>query len=195
MNKNIMLAGVGGQGIITASKIISTILFLKDFDVKKSEIHGLSQRGGSVTSQIRYGKKIYSPVVPLKGVDFMISLESMEVLRYLENFSKNTVFILNDFKFLPITVTAGNFEYPKNTKDILTKNGFKRVFSIDAHDLSLNKFGNIKFANSILLGMFSNFIEIDIMDWKIGFEKNIKSKFIEKNLLAFEEGRKITEGK
>lgn len=195
MIKNIMLAGVGGQGIITSSRILSTALFLKDHDVKKSEIHGLSQRGGSVTSQIRYGEKVYSPVIPANGTDFMISLENMEILRYLEYFSENTVFILNKFRLVPISVSAGNFQYPDNVDEILSDNGFSKIYSVNAHELSLNILGNIKFANSILLGMFSNFISIDIMDWKKAFELNIKHKFLEKNLLAFEEGRKITEGK
>ncbi|MFA5479386.1 MAG: indolepyruvate oxidoreductase subunit beta [Candidatus Muiribacteriota bacterium] len=194
MIKNILLSGVGGQGIITMSKIITYALFKNGFDVKKSEIHGLSQRGGSVTSMIRYGEKVWSPVIPDNNADYVISLEKVETLRYTNLYSSDTSIIINNLELKPITVTAGKFDYPENIEKILSDNGFSNIHTVNAVEKSIKHFNSQRFSNIILVGCFSKLIDIEEKLWVSAIEANIKSKFVEKNLKAFEIGKKIITG-
>ncbi|MGM0607249.1 MAG: indolepyruvate oxidoreductase subunit beta [Candidatus Muiribacteriota bacterium] len=191
MTKNILIAGVGGQGIITTSKIISSALFQAGFDVKKSEIHGLSQRGGSVTSMIRFGEKVYSPIIPDYQADYLVSLEELETLRYLHMCNEKTEFIISKNKSVPISVSAGKFLYPENITEILKKNGFQKIHYVNAYEKAINKFKNPKFANTILTGILSEIVQINKQNWEKAIKENIKEKYQKQNLEAFGEGEEL----
>ncbi|PLX16123.1 MAG: indolepyruvate oxidoreductase subunit beta [Candidatus Muiribacterium halophilum] len=190
MVNNIFISGVGGQGIITASRIISGAFFEAGFDVKKAEIHGLSQRGGSVVSQIRYGDKVFSPIIPKAKCEHVLSLEKMETLRYMELYNSKTRFVINDLKMLPITVSSGKFDYPENVKDILFSRGINDIKLIDADAMAKKEFSDSRMANTILIGVMSSSIDIDENNWISSIHKNIKNKYIEKNIQAFKLGKK-----
>ncbi|MGD0021993.1 MAG: indolepyruvate oxidoreductase subunit beta [Smithellaceae bacterium] len=184
--KSILLAGVGGQGILRASDIMCAALMEAGFDVKKSEVHGMAQRGGCVTSHVRYGSKVYSPLAKLESVDILIAFEKMETLRYLNYLKKNAAIIVNNEKIYPPAVNMGDLPYPKDIIKLL-KERYKSVKEIDATDLA-QKAGNIKTANVILLGAVSNLIEINSTIWEKIIHKSFPEKLIKMNLAAFQMG-------
>jgi indolepyruvate ferredoxin oxidoreductase beta subunit len=184
--KSILLAGVGGQGILRASDIMCMALMEAGFDVKKSEVHGMAQRGGCVTSHVRYGKKVYSPLAKLESIDILISFETMETLRYLNYLSKDASLIVNSEKIYPPAVNMGNFPYPIDTIMYLQKR-YKNVKEIDAVQLA-QKAGSIKAANVVLLGAVSSLISINSTIWKSVIRKSFPEKLINLNLNAFQMG-------
>ena len=128
--KNILLVGVGGQGIILASTIISQAALLAGHDVKNNEVHGMAQRGGSVVSQIRFGKRVYSPLIQRGTADYVISLEKLETVRYLHFCNPETKVVVNNLEIVPVTVTSGGAEYPKNIDIIRVNVQFTFFFTI-----------------------------------------------------------------
>ncbi|HPO49904.1 MAG TPA: indolepyruvate oxidoreductase subunit beta, partial [Spirochaetota bacterium] len=154
-NFNILIVGVGGQGIILASDIITKAALCSGRDAKKSEIHGMSQRGGAVFSHIRFGKKIYSPVIPEKEVDLLISLEEMETLRWLDFINDDGKIVLSESRIIPLE----SKEYPSGVVEEVKKRN-KNVIVIKPDEL-LKKIGKPKFLNTAILGASSNFIDID----------------------------------
>lgn len=195
---NVLICGVGGQGILLASEILSEVLIKAGYDVKKSEIHGMSQRGGSVESHVRAGKKVFSPLIKKGEADFILSFESIEGLRYLEYLSSEGKLIRNTQKIIPLTVTIGNYEYPENPEKIAKQNDIDTI-SINAIKIAKN-LGSDKVVNIILLGVLAQYLgdlsapwRIDrkiwdgvIVDWmKV---KKLPPEIMEINKKAFERG-------
>lgn len=183
--KNILLCGVGGQGTILASKILSTCLVDAGYDVKMSEIHGMAQRGGSVTTQVRYGKKVYSPIIGLGSADILVSFEAMEGLRYLDQLKTEGVVVVNDYKIPSSTILAGLEEYPEDAIEILKAKAKTKV--IDAGEIA-SSLGNPKAMNIVLLGSLVKLMGLESLNWKSAIEKCVKPAFVELNIKALEEG-------
>ena len=185
MIKSIILSGVGGQGTILASKLLTLGLMDSGYDVKMSEIHGMSQRGGSVTSHIRYGHKVNSPVIERGDADLLISFEKMEALRYLEYLKPNGKAIVNDFEIKPLTVSSGHAEY---SQDILRELGNKtHLIAVDA-GTKARELGNIKVMNVILLGAIVKLMDLSGTDWDSIIQDNVKPDFVEINKKALKVG-------
>ena len=185
--KSILLAGVGGQGILRASDIMCEALMEAGFDVKKSEVHGMAQRGGCVTSHVRYGIKVYSPLAKPESIDILISFEKMETLRYLNYLSKDASLIVNSEKIYPPAVNMGDLPYPKDIIKYLQER-YKTVKQIDAAELA-QKTGNVKAANVVLLGAVSNLMTINSSIWEKIIKKSFPEKLIKMNLAAFQIGK------
>lgn len=185
MTKSILLVGVGGQGTILASKLLTTGLMEAGYDVKMSEIHGMSQRGGSVSSQVRYGEKVESPVIELGGADILVSFEKMEALRYLNYLKPDGKVVVNDFEIGSMPILSGKAEYPENAVEILQSKA--KTVVIDAAG-EAKKLGNPKVMNIILLGTIIKAMGLEEIDWKKIITENIKANLVEINLKALETG-------
>jgi len=183
---SILLVGVGGQGILLASEVLCEILLQKGYDVKKNEIHGMAQRGGSVTSQIRYGEKVYSPKIPLKGADYILSLENIESARMVNHLAKDGKILANSYRIVPTSVSSGNFQYPEDIEDYLKLNNLDFRF-IPAHKIAA-ELGNIKAMNIVMLGFLNQELKIDENIWFDIIKKKVKPKFVDLNIKAFTEG-------
>lgn len=187
MTKNIMIVGVGGQGTLLASKILGQLFLMKDFDVKVSEVHGMSQRGGSVVTYVRYGKKVYSPIVDKGEADYIVSFEILEAARWAKYLSANGVIVTNTQEINPMPVVMGAATYPKDIVKKLEALGHK-VDSFDA--LTLAKVaGSSKCVNLVLLGHLSNHFDFTDEEWTRAIETCVPEKFLEMNKKAFELGR------
>jgi indolepyruvate ferredoxin oxidoreductase beta subunit len=185
--KSILLAGVGGQGILRASDIMCMAMMEAGFDVKKSEVHGMAQRGGCVTSHVRYGSKVYSPLAKLGSIDILIAFEKMESLRYLNYLTKNGIIILNSEEIYPPAINLGDASYPEDAVSLL-KTNYSHVKEIDATELA-KKAGNVKAANVVLLGAVSSIMNIQQSAWESVIKKAFPEKLIKVNLAAFQMGR------
>lgn len=184
-NINILMVGVGGQGIILASDILTLSALYSGYDTKKSEIHGMSQRGGSVSSHIRFGEKIYSPVISKGETDYLISLEEMETLRWLNFINDETCIIFTKIKISPFGVT----EYPEGIyKEI--KKRIKNTTPVDPDKIN-QKTGHAKFLNIAILGYLSNFISIDKKSWERAINELVPEGTVDKNLAAFNIGQNL----
>lgn len=185
--KNILLAGVGGQGILLASEVLSEVMMMAGMDVKKNEIHGMSQRGGSVTSHVRYGKKVYSSIIPEGEVDILFSFELLETCRYLPLLRDNGQVIVNNLKIAPPSVALGKQDYPENlTAEIAKK--FPATTVINGLDLALEA-GNPKTVNTVLLGALSKKLDVAYELWIEALTKMVPARLLDINLKAFELGR------
>ncbi len=185
--KSILLAGVGGQGILRASDIISLALMAAGYDVKKSEVHGMAQRGGSVTSHVRYGEKVYSPLAARGSVDIMLSFEKLETLRYIDYLKKNAFVLINDEAVFPPAVNMGIASYPENIPEIVGK-AFKKVKVIEASALA-EQAGEARTANSVMIGAVSNFLDVSLEVWEEVIGKSFTEQLVEVNIEAFKLGR------
>ncbi len=185
MTKSILLVGVGGQGTILASKLLTTGLMEAGYDVKMSEIHGMSQRGGSVSSQVRYGEKVESPVIELGGADILVSFEKMEALRYLNYLKPDGKVVVNDFEIGSMPILSGKADYPSNAVEILQSKA--KTIVIDAAG-EAEKLGNPKVMNIILLGTIIKAMGLEEIDWEKIVKENIKESLVEINLKALEKG-------
>ena len=186
--KNLLFCGVGGQGILMASEVTGLAAFYSGLDVKKSEIHGLSQRGGSVISHIRFGEKIYSPTVSPAESDFLVCFEKMEALRYVSYLHKKSIVLLNNQEILPTTVTGGQKEYPQNIKETLEN--YCQVCVVEGLHTAL-ELKSIKVMNSILLGYFSTFLQFEENSWLKAFETKLKPAYVDMNKKAFLKGKSL----
>ncbi|MBP8985305.1 MAG: indolepyruvate oxidoreductase subunit beta [Syntrophobacterales bacterium] len=185
--KSILLAGVGGQGILRASDIISLALMAAGYDVKKSEVHGMAQRGGSVTSHVRYGKKVYSPLAARGSVDIMLSFEKLETLRYIDYLKKNASVLINDEAIFPPAVNMGTAVYPENIPEIVGK-AFKKVKVVQAVVLA-EQAGEARTANTVMIGAISNFLDVLLEVWEEVIGKSFPERLVEVNIEAFKLGR------
>ena len=186
--KNIMIVGVGGQGTLLASKMLGYVLLQQGYDVKVSEVHGMSQRGGSVVTYVRYGKKVYSPVIDKGEADVIISFEKLEAARWLEFLKKDGTIITNTQEVEPMPVITGAAAYPENLIEKMQAAGAK----VDAKDfLSIaQEAGSAKAVNIALMGRLSTyFSEISDEQWQDAIEKIEPPKFLDLNRKAFEAGR------
>lgn len=185
--KSILLAGVGGQGILRASDIISLALMAAGYDVKKSEVHGMAQRGGSVTSHVRYGEKVYSPLAARGSVDIMLSFEKLETLRYIDYLKKNTSVLINDEAVFPPAVNMGIASYPENIPEIVGK-AFKKVKVIEASALA-EQAGEARAANTVMIGAVSNYLDVLLEVWEEVIGNAFPERLVEVNIEAFKLGR------
>ena len=183
---SILFAGVGGQGILRASDIICEVIMEAGLDVKKSEVHGMAQRGGCVTSHVRYGKKVYSPLAEPGSIQILVSFEKMEALRYLRFLKKDAAIILNTEEIYPPAVNMGEAPYPEED-DAFLKKHYGKVISFNAAELA-KKAGNIKTANVVLLGALSNLMNIDKSIWQSVIKKSFPEKLVKMNIDAFQMG-------
>nr|WP_300093093.1 indolepyruvate oxidoreductase subunit beta [Sedimentibacter sp.] len=188
MTKSILLVGVGGQGTILASKLLTIGLMEAGFDVKMSEIHGMSQRGGSVSSQVRYGEKVESPVIELGGADILISFEKMEALRYLNFLKPDGKVVVNDYELNSMPILSGKAEYPLNAVEVLKSKAKTTV--IDAA-YEAEKIGNSKVMNIILLGTIIKAMGLEEIDWVKILKDNIKPNLVDINIKALETGKNL----
>ncbi len=186
---NLFLSGVGGQGVIIASNIITEVAMHAGFDVKKSEVHGMSQRGGSVTSQVRFGKKVFSPLIKKGSVDVLLAFEQLESIRFIENLKPEGAVIFNDLQIIPLTVYSMNIKYPNNIEE-LCKKITPHVFSVNATKAA-EDLGNIRITNTIMLGTLSTFLEFDKELWEQVISERVPSKTIDLNKEAFAIGRSL----
>ncbi|MDT8420716.1 MAG: indolepyruvate oxidoreductase subunit beta [Desulfuromonadales bacterium] len=185
--KNILLAGVGGQGILLASEVLSEVMMMAGMDVKKNEIHGMSQRGGSVVSHVRYGGKVYSSIIPEGDVDILFSFELLETCRYLPLLRENGRVVVNNLKIAPPSVALGKQVYPADlAKEISRK--FPATTVVNGLDLALEA-GNPKAVNTVLLGALSKILDIDHELWLKALHKMVPARLLDVNLKAFELGR------
>lgn len=186
--KNIMIVGVGGQGTLLASKMLGYVLLNQGYDVKVSEVHGMSQRGGSVVTYVRYGEKVYSPVIDKGEADVILSFEKLEAARWLEYLKPGGKMIVNTQEMEPMPVITGAKVYPDNLVEKMQAAGA----DVDARDfLALaNEAGSSKAVNIALMGRLSvYFPEISDEKWQEAIAANVPSKFLELNKKAFELGR------
>ena len=184
---NILLVGVGGQGILLASEILSEAFMLAGHDVKKSEIHGMSQRGGSVVSHVRFGKEVFSPVVPEGEGDILFGFELLETYRYLSLLKPGATVVANDYKIAPPAVLLGQATYPQALPEKIRSN-FPDFLLVDGQGLAL-KAGDVRAANTVMLGAVSKRLQISDAIWQQALEKMVPKKALEINLKAFEFGR------
>lgn len=186
---SVLIAGVGGQGIILASDILSEVMLDAGFDVKKSEIHGMAQRGGSVSSHIRVGERVYSPTIPKGEADYLICFEKLEMLRWLDFCNADTHVIVNDLEINPPAVNLGESEYPLELFNETVKR-FKNYKLVPASKTAQD-LGNIRAANAVMIGVFSRFFDVEESLWLDKILGKLPEKLHALNRKAFEEGRRL----
>lgn len=186
---NILFCGVGGQGILLASEITAFALLACGLDAKKSEVHGMAQRGGSVVAHLRYGKKVHSPLIDPGQADFLVAFETMEAVRYLPFLKKDSKVIVNTQQIAPPAVATGKMAYPAGLLSQLTSRGLA-VYPLDGFSIAKGV-GEIRTANLVLVGALSTFLPVDEEVFLAVLQEKIPRK-LEENIAAFQEGRKIT---
>ena len=187
--KSIMIVGVGGQGSLLASRIIGNVLLSQGFDVKVSEVHGMSQRGGSVVTYVKYGDKVYSPVIEKGEADIIMSFELLEAARWLSYLKKGGHLITSTQQLDPMPVITGAAQYPENITDKLAALGAD-VISADALSLA-QQAGNAKASNVVLIGLIASKMDFPDDVWISAIKQCVPEKFLELNLKAFELGKYI----
>lgn len=186
--KSIMIVGVGGQGTLLASRILGSVLGTAGYEVKVSEVHGMSQRGGSVVTYIRYGEKVYSPVIEKGQADMIVSFEQLEAARYVSYLKKDGTIITNTQKISPMPVITGAAEYPDGIIDKIKAMGIN-IIAVDALSAA-EKAGSARAVNVVLMGVLSKVLPgIELDAWKKAVEKCVPAKVIEINEKAFALGR------
>ena len=183
---NMMIVGVGGQGSLLASKLLGNVLLACGYDVKLSEVHGMSQRGGSVVTYVKYGKKVFSPVIDQCEADFIISFEALEAARWLPYLKKGGKIIVNDQQIFPMPVITGAMAYPERIVQRLAEKA--DVTAIDALALA-QEAGSAKAVNLVLMGVLSNMMDIPLHVWEKALADTVPEKFLQLNQKAFMLGR------
>lgn len=183
--KSVLFVGVGGQGTILASKILTIGLIENGYDVKMSEVHGMSQRGGSVSTQVRFGSKVYSPIIGEGAADILVSFEEMEAARYAKFLKKDGKIVVNTSRIPSMPILSGACQYPEGVLDALKEK--VPVMALDATQIA-SDLGNPKSANVVLLGALIQAMELHDIDWKSIIAKTVKKNFVDINLQAFEAG-------
>jgi len=187
MTASVVLSGVGGQGILLASEIVAQAAVAAGHDVKTNEVHGMAQRGGSVIAQIRYGKEVFSPLVPKRSAKVLGSLERIECLRYIDYLADDGVAVISDQQIVPVTSSTGGTPYPDVDEAVLSQ-FFQRLVYLQALDMA-TVLGNVKTANIVLLGAISTFLDLPVDAWETAIRKCVKEKFAAINIEAFHKGR------
>lgn len=185
--KNIMIVGVGGQGTLLASKLLGRLLLKKDYDVKVSEVHGMSQRGGSVVTYVRYGDKVYSPIIDKGEADIIISFEMLEAARRTEFLKPSGTIITNTQQTNPMPVITGAAEYPSELTEKIKALGIK-LDALDALSLA-EEAGTSKAVNLVLIGRLSKYFDFTEEEWLEAIEESVPEKFLEINKRAFMLGK------
>ena len=181
--KSIMIVGVGGQGSLLASKLLGRLLLSKGYDIKVSEVHGMSQRGGSVVTYVRYGDKVYSPVIDKGEADFIVSFELLEAARWTEFLKPGGKIIVNTQQINPMPVIIGAAQYPENLLEKMREAGLD-VDALDALSLA-EAAGSSKAVNIVLMGHLSKHFDFTLEEWMTAIEESVPAKFLELNKTAF----------
>lgn len=183
--KSVLFVGVGGQGTILASKILTIGLIEHGYDVKMSEVHGMSQRGGSVSTQVRFGTEVYSPIIGEGTADILVSFEEMEAARYANFLKKDGKIVVNKCRIPSMPILSGLCQYPEHVIETLSKKVPTLV--VDATKIATD-LGNPKSANVVLLGTLIEAMELHAIDWKSIIAKTVKPQFVDMNIKAFDAG-------
>lgn len=187
--KSILFVGVGGQGIILASKVLSEGLVEFEYDVKMSEIHGMAQRGGSVTTQVRFGEKVYSPLIGIGEADVIVAFEKVEAARFLHFLKEGGSLVVNDYELDPVPVLMGSEQYPEDVTSKL-KDAVPGAVIADAAGIA-EKIGNIKVQNMVLLGVLIRVLGLTNHDWGQVLKKYVPEKYYDMNLRALKYGMEL----
>ncbi|MCL2753830.1 MAG: indolepyruvate oxidoreductase subunit beta [Defluviitaleaceae bacterium] len=188
MTKSVLLVGVGGQGTILAGKILSNGLLAAGYDVKMSEIHGMSQRGGAVSTHVRFGKKVHSPVIEKGGADVVISFEQLEALRWISYLKPEGKAVVNSQTILPTPVLSGASAYPADVLNRLEEATEIKVLDATAEAA---KIGNPRGQNVLLVGAAVKLLGVEGVDWDDIIAQNVKPQFVEMNQKAFKKGHEL----
>jgi indolepyruvate ferredoxin oxidoreductase beta subunit len=183
---NIMIVGVGGQGTLLASRILGNVAMKSGYDVKVSEVHGMSQRGGSVVTYVKMGEKVYSPLIEKGEADIIIAFEKLEALRWVDYLKADGTLVVNDQEINPMPVIIGKAKYPEKILDRMRDSGIK-LQSIDALGIA-RECGNIKAVNVVLIGLMAKSTKIGREVWQQAMEEVIPQKLLEVNVKAFDAG-------
>jgi indolepyruvate ferredoxin oxidoreductase beta subunit len=186
---NVLIVGVGGQGIILASDVLGRVAARHGYDVKKNEIHGMAQRGGSVSSHVRFGKIVSSPIIKMGDADVLLSFEQIETLRYFPFLSENGQVIVNNQKILPPAVFTGQQEYPPDVLEQIRQKAPNTII-VDGPSVAKN-IGNPRVLNVIFLGVLSKFLDIPLEIYEQTLRETLKPKLVDINIRAFNEGRSM----
>lgn len=185
---NIMIVGVGGQGTLLASRILGKVAIKEEYDVKVSEVHGMSQRGGSVFTYVKYGDKVYSPIIDRGEADLILAFEMLEAMRALPYLKKGGKMIANTQKMNPMPVITGAMEYPENIEEKLSAK--INLQAVDALSLA-EKAGTIKAVNVVLIGLLAKSMDVDKNVWIDVIKETVPEKFLDVNIKAFELGYEL----
>lgn len=188
--KSVMIVGVGGQGTLLASRLLGSALLSKGYDVKVSEVHGMSQRGGSVVTYVKYGDQVYSPTVEKGEADYILSFEQLEAARWLPYLKPDGKLIVNIQQIDPMPVVIGAAEYPQGVLEALEASGAS-VTALEALSLALEA-GSAKAVNVVLMGVLAQHMDLSREVWNQALEETVPPKFLEMNRLAFEKGYEYT---
>jgi len=192
LTRNVFLSGVGGQGTILASNILGQVLLNAGYDVKKAEVHGMAQRGGDVTTHFRFGQKVFSPLIKQGEVDYLVSFELLEALRYINWVKPGGRVLLNNYSILPPTVSLGKMEYPKDVEKTFRQHFAENVWIVDGNRIA-KELGNIQVANVVLIGALSNFFgDLQPRQWIDAIKGLLPARLHEINVNAFQAGRSET---
>ena len=183
--KSILLCGVGGQGTILMSKALTSGLVSAGYDVKMSEVHGMAQRGGSVSTQVRYGEKVYSPIIGRGEADVLVAFEKLEAARYADLLKPGGTALINDYEIMPLPVSSGAMEYPQNTVEEMRRAFTVRL--IPASEIA-KSLGNIRCTNIVLLGALVRAFSLETIDWKAALTESVPQKVLALNIAAFDAG-------
>ena len=186
--RSILLVGVGGQGTILVSKLLTQGLIRAGYDVKMSEVHGMAQRGGSVSTQVRYGKKVYSPIIGEDAADILVAFEKMEAVRYASYLKPDGIAVINNYEIPSLPVAIGQAQYPQGCIEAMQK-AFKTI-SFDAAEVA-QRVGNSRTMNVVLLGALIHAFGMTDIDWEGVLRDNLPAKILDVNLLALREGMKM----
>jgi len=185
--RNVLMVGVGGQGVLLASEVLSEVMIRAGFDVKKSEVHGMAQRGGSVSTHVRFGPRVYSPLIKKGDVDILFSFELVETARYLDFLKRDARIIVNNQRILPPSVTLGVDTYPENVPGII-RTHYPAFELVDALDIA-RRAGNSRALNIAFLSALAKHLEVDEKTWKEVIASMLPPKLVEVNVRAFLLGR------
>lgn len=191
MEVSIMIVGVGGQGTLLASRILGNLALTLGYDVKVSEVHGMSQRGGSVVTYVKYGDTVHSPIIDPGGADLILAFEELEAYRYLPYLKKGGRIICNSQNIDPMPVITGAMQYPTEIIEKIKEKGVD-IVPIDASKLAMEA-GNIKTVNVALIGLLSKSMDISEEQWEDALRQTVPQKALDVNLKAFQLGRAVAE--
>ncbi len=184
---SVMFSGVGGQGIILASTVLARAATVQGYDIKVSEVHGMAQRGGSVVGSVRFGRKVYSPIID--KADVIMALEKLESIRYLDLLKPDGFLFINDYELVPVSVYIGDKEYPAGIIEKIA--GVTSGFALIKATEAAVELGEIRASNMVLMGSLSKFLPIKLKSWKKALDDLIPKRVLELNKNAFEKGREI----
>ena len=189
MNTNVIFAGVGGQGVILASKVLMEVAKNAGLDVKESEVHGMAQRGGSVDCHVRFGETVYSPLIEKGTAHYIVSLEKLEAIRKIDYLSPEGTLIVNQEKIDPAPVLTGAMAYPEDIEEWIRSKAKVSLF-VETKD-TLKEVGSRKALNIVMLGVLSRYLDFKKEEWETAIRSLVKEKFIEMNIAAFNLGAQL----